>query len=194
VVTGLQTRFLPIRQLRPASSWGHQGVDREDQTPGLLRALPTTGLIPRGGQHRPRCRVSIPLPAERVPSARRRTGGRHCLYRLESVAAPSLHRYRERSPEALPPRAGSSSSRILPSLVLSRTCWIACSHCSLGSRSRSRSDLPQVGRTSSALLICTPYVGVGISTLTETALFQRRPSCGWSRSRFTLFWRQCDRR
>jgi hypothetical protein len=40
------SRFLPIHRLHPASSWGHQGVDRRDQTPGLLRALPATGSTP----------------------------------------------------------------------------------------------------------------------------------------------------
>jgi len=50
------------------------------------------------------------LLAEGVPSARHRAGGRHCLYRLEtdpgSRVTPDPG---SRSPERLPPRAGSSS-------------------------------------------------------------------------------------
>jgi len=92
------------------------------QVPGVTRGLSggtdTRGVAPApthraqhpGRQLRPRCRVSMPLLAEGVPSARHRTGGRHCLYRLENAPAPAYTGYRERSPAELPPRAGSSSS------------------------------------------------------------------------------------
>src|SRR5207244_7117350 len=107
-----QPQAPPCKFLGSPGSWL-----REDQTPGLLRALPTTGLNTRGGSFRPHCRVSMPLLTEGVPSARHRTGGRHCLYRLESAPAPAYTGYRERSPEELPPRAGSSSS--YPRIILS---------------------------------------------------------------------------
>lgn len=94
----------------PCKFLGSPGGCQEGPTPGGLPPLPATGSTP-GRQLRPRCRVSVPLPAEGVPSARHRTGGRHCLYRLESVTAPSLHRL----PGTIP-RGFATSRRVVVEL------------------------------------------------------------------------------
>jgi len=97
-------------QAPPCKFLGSPGGCQEGPTPGGLPPLPATGSTP-GRQLRPRCRVSVPLPAEGVPSARHRTGGRHCLYRLESVTAPSLHRL----PGTIP-RGFATSRRVVVEL------------------------------------------------------------------------------
>ena len=117
VVTGLVPGSYRSTGSHSASSWGHQGVGLEwTKRPGSCERYQPPAQH-RGGSFRPHCRVSMPLLAERVPSARHRTGGRHCLYRLESAPAPAYTGYRERSPEALQLRAGSSSS--YPRIILS---------------------------------------------------------------------------